>query len=48
VLGNQTVRNALVNFAKSILFTTSPSFPFVAAIKAAYNLLNTTQGQTVR
>jgi hypothetical protein len=37
-----------VNFVKSILFTTSPSFPFVAAIKAAYNLLKTAQGQTVR
>jgi 8-amino-7-oxononanoate synthase len=29
------------------IFTTSPSFPFVAAIKAGYNLLDTSQGQIV-
>lgn len=48
ILGSPTIKSALVNFGKSILFTTSPSFPFVAAIKASYNLLSTVQGQNVR
>jgi 8-amino-7-oxononanoate synthase len=37
----------LVNYGKPIIFTTSPSFPFVAAIKPGYNFLDTSQGQIV-
>ncbi|PVH99977.1 5-aminolevulinate synthase [Periconia macrospinosa] len=48
ILGSPSIKSALVNFGRSILFTTSPSFPFVAAIKAGYNLLGTVQGQTAR
>ncbi|KAI6084470.1 putative aminotransferase [Hypoxylon rubiginosum] len=39
ILGNQTVRLALLNFARSVIYTTAPSFPAVAAIRSAYNLL---------
>lgn len=43
ILGNETIRNTLANFAKSVIFTTSPSFPFVAAIKTGYTLLETNE-----
>ncbi|KAH7372243.1 putative aminotransferase [Pyrenochaeta sp. MPI-SDFR-AT-0127] len=39
ILGNSTVRSALMNFARSVIYTTAPSFPTVAGIRAAYNLL---------
>ncbi|RYP67343.1 hypothetical protein DL771_007287 [Monosporascus sp. 5C6A] len=39
ILGNEIIRGALANFARSVLYTTSPSFPFVAAIKSGYTLL---------
>ncbi|KAI0407869.1 5-aminolevulinate synthase [Xylaria palmicola] len=39
MLGNETIKNTLANFSRSIMFTTSPSFPFVAAIKSGYTLL---------
>ncbi|KAK2748480.1 putative secondary metabolism biosynthetic enzyme [Myotisia sp. PD_48] len=41
VLGNETVRAALLNFARSVIYTTAPSFPSVAGIRAAYKLLRT-------
>lgn len=30
-----------MNFARSVIYTTAPSFPTVAAIRAGYNLLKT-------
>ncbi|KAI0459322.1 5-aminolevulinate synthase [Xylaria acuta] len=39
ILGNKIIRGALANFARSVIYTTSPSFPFVAAIKSGYTLL---------
>ncbi|KAI0197540.1 5-aminolevulinate synthase [Astrocystis sublimbata] len=39
ILGNQTIKSALANFSRSVMYTTSPSFPFVAAIKSGYKLL---------
>ena len=41
ILGNSTVRSVLINFARSVIYTTAPSFPIVAGIRAAYNLLRT-------
>ncbi|PMD13334.1 PLP-dependent transferase [Hyaloscypha hepaticicola] len=41
ILTNQTVRNMLLNFARPIIYTTAPSFPMLAAIRAAYTLLKT-------
>jgi len=36
VLGNETVRNMLINFSRGLIFTAGPTFPFVAAMRAAY------------
>ncbi|KAF2117147.1 pyridoxal phosphate-dependent transferase [Lophiotrema nucula] len=41
ILGNEIIRTVLANYVKSIIFTTSPSLPFVAAIRAGYFLLAT-------
>ncbi|KAK6535747.1 hypothetical protein TWF694_002195 [Orbilia ellipsospora] len=43
VLCSPIVRTALVNFGKSIIYTTSPSLPFVATINSGYALLQTQQ-----
>ncbi|KAL1970192.1 hypothetical protein VTN77DRAFT_5352 [Rasamsonia byssochlamydoides] len=48
ILGNATVRSALMNFARSIIYTTAPSFPMVAAIRAGYNLLSSRATQKLR
>ncbi|KAI1460398.1 putative aminotransferase [Annulohypoxylon moriforme] len=39
ILGSESVRLAILNFARSVIYTTAPSFPAVAAIRSAYNLL---------
>ncbi|KAL8753773.1 MAG: hypothetical protein Q9184_005324 [Pyrenodesmia sp. 2 TL-2023] len=39
VLGNHTVKNALVNFSRSTMFTAAPAFNQVAAIRAGYALM---------
>lgn len=39
ILGNKVIRGALANFARSVIYTTAPSFPFVAAINSGYTLL---------
>ncbi|KAI1173518.1 putative aminotransferase [Nemania sp. FL0916] len=39
ILGNSTVRATLTNFARSVLYSTAPTFPMVAAMRAGYNLL---------
>lgn len=39
ILGNDAIRGALANFSRTVIFTTAPSFPFVAAIKSGYKLL---------
>ncbi|KAK4498683.1 hypothetical protein PRZ48_009193 [Zasmidium cellare] len=43
ILSNGTVKNMLLNFARPLIYTTAPSFPMLAAIKAGYNLLKTDQ-----
>ncbi|KAH8721496.1 5-aminolevulinate synthase [Phaeosphaeriaceae sp. PMI808] len=48
VLGNRTIKSTLANFGKSVIFTTSPSFPFVAAIRSGYSLLRTARMQDAR
>ncbi|KAF2004266.1 putative aminotransferase [Amniculicola lignicola CBS 123094] len=47
ILGNNTVRTVTINFARSVVFSTAPSFPFVAAIRAGYNLLASGQTEKV-
>jgi 8-amino-7-oxononanoate synthase len=41
ILCNETVRNALLNFARPLIYTTAPSFPMLASIRAGYKLLTT-------
>ncbi|CAK3992580.1 Pyridoxal phosphate-dependent transferase, major domain [Lecanosticta acicola] len=43
ILSNKTVQNMLLNFARPLIYTTAPSFPMLAAIKAGYTLLRTGQ-----
>ncbi|MGN8068939.1 8-amino-7-oxononanoate synthase [Mucilaginibacter sp. SG564] len=40
VLGSDTLRQYLVNFARSFIYTTAASFHQLAAVKMAYQLLN--------
>ncbi|KAM3463311.1 hypothetical protein NHJ6243_003345 [Beauveria neobassiana] len=39
------VRDTLINFARGFMYSTAPSFPMVAAIRAGYKLLMTNQTQ---
>ncbi|CAH0050430.1 unnamed protein product [Clonostachys solani] len=48
IMGNKTVKTVLVNFPRSFIFTTSPAFPFVASIRAGYNLLSTGRGDAAQ
>ncbi|CAG8955555.1 hypothetical protein HYFRA_00009509 [Hymenoscyphus fraxineus] len=45
ILGNQTIRTALTNLARSIIYTTAPAASVVATVRAAYNLMNS--GKTI-
>lgn len=40
ILGNASVRNTIMNFARSVIYTTAPSFPTVAGIRGAYKLMS--------
>lgn len=33
------MRNTILNFARCVIYTTAPSFPTVAGIRAAYKLM---------
>ncbi|KAF2843263.1 class II aminotransferase/8-amino-7-oxononanoate synthase [Patellaria atrata CBS 101060] len=39
VVGNETIRTMLINYAHGLIYTTAPSFPTLAAIRAAYTLI---------
>ncbi|KAJ6442337.1 class II aminotransferase/8-amino-7-oxononanoate synthase [Purpureocillium lavendulum] len=39
ILANATVISTLLNFARPVIYTTAPSFPMLAAIRAGYNLM---------
>ncbi|KAH9903661.1 pyridoxal phosphate-dependent transferase [Xylariomycetidae sp. FL2044] len=41
ILGSRTIRDAVINYGKSIMYTMAPGFPFAAAIKSGYALLPT-------
>ena len=41
VLGNQTIKAALLNLARSIIFTCAPALTSIVAARSAYNLLKT-------
>jgi len=44
VLGSKNLRNYLINFARSFIYTTAAPFHQLAAIKMAYKLLNDSKG----
>lgn len=48
ILGSKTIKATLVNFGRSIIYTTAPSFIGVAAIRAGYNLLKSGQAQAAQ
>ncbi|KAK4209241.1 pyridoxal phosphate-dependent transferase [Rhypophila decipiens] len=48
VLGNEAIRSALINFNPQTIFSTAPSFPMVAGIKAGYNLIMSEKGEKAR
>jgi len=48
ILCNETVRTMIVNFARPIIYTTAPSFPMLAAIRAGYTLMQAGQIETQR
>ncbi|KAI4682724.1 putative secondary metabolism biosynthetic enzyme [Alternaria hordeiaustralica] len=45
VLGNETIKSTLLNFARTIIFTTAPSFASVALIRTGYRLLESEVGR---
>lgn len=47
ILGNKTIKSALINLARSVVFTTAPTFSAVAAVRSGYNLMKTGQTKTV-
>jgi 8-amino-7-oxononanoate synthase len=48
LLCNATVRTAMFNFVRSIIYTTAPPFTGVAAIRSAYNLMRTDRTKEVQ
>ncbi|KAK3984266.1 putative aminotransferase [Cladorrhinum sp. PSN332] len=45
VLASQTIKTTLLNFARGLIFSTAPSFPFVAGMRAGCNLLSSGRTQ---
>ncbi|KAF1852052.1 putative aminotransferase [Cucurbitaria berberidis CBS 394.84] len=41
ILSNELIKSALINFARPTIYSASPPFPFVAAIRAGHRLLGT-------
>jgi 8-amino-7-oxononanoate synthase len=41
ILGNKIIRDTVINFRRAIMFSTAPTFPFVAAIMSGYKVLTT-------
>ncbi|KAF5644451.1 pyridoxal phosphate-dependent transferase major domain protein [Fusarium sp. NRRL 52700] len=48
ILASPSVLDTLLNFARPIIFTTAPSFPMVAAIRAGYKLMESGQTQQLQ
>ncbi|KAI0193451.1 putative aminotransferase [Astrocystis sublimbata] len=48
ILGNETIRRTILNFSRSVVYTTAPSFTEVAAIRAGLHLLSSGQCQDLQ
>ncbi|KAI1345313.1 5-aminolevulinate synthase [Xylaria sp. FL0043] len=40
ILGNKSIRDTVINFGRTIMFSTAPTFPFVASIMSGYKVLS--------
>jgi 8-amino-7-oxononanoate synthase len=47
ILGNKTLKSALMNLARPVIYTTAPAFSIVAAARAGYKLLQSGQTKLV-
>ncbi|KAJ5675620.1 class II aminotransferase/8-amino-7-oxononanoate synthase [Penicillium macrosclerotiorum] len=48
ILANSTILSTLYNFARPVIYTTAPSFPILAAIRAGYNLMESGETQKLQ
>ncbi|OJJ30105.1 hypothetical protein ASPWEDRAFT_120806 [Aspergillus wentii DTO 134E9] len=48
VLGSESIRNMLLNFATGLIFTAGPAFPFAACMRAAVNVLKDGKAEPMR
>ncbi|KAK7211020.1 hypothetical protein V2G26_018198 [Clonostachys chloroleuca] len=48
IVGNKSVVSAVINFSNIFIYTTSPTFPTIATIKAGYTLLASEKGEQAR
>lgn len=47
ILGNKTLKSALLNLARPVIYTTAPALSVVAAARAGYNLMKAGQTKSV-
>lgn len=47
ILGNQTIKTALTNLARSVIYTAAPAPPVVATVRSAYRLMRTGETKAV-
>ncbi|KAF5003215.1 hypothetical protein FDECE_10233 [Fusarium decemcellulare] len=48
ILASPSVLNAVLNFARPLIFSTAPSFPMVASIRACYELMESGETQKLQ
>jgi 8-amino-7-oxononanoate synthase len=48
ILGNTTIKTALINFARSVIYTTAPGFPMIACVRASYTLMSSGKMEQVK
>ncbi|CAG9952628.1 unnamed protein product [Clonostachys rosea f. rosea IK726] len=41
ILGNKSIRDTVINFSRAVMFSTAPTFTFIAAIRSGYKVLGT-------
>ncbi|RAK95227.1 aminotransferase class I/II-fold pyridoxal phosphate-dependent enzyme [Aspergillus ibericus CBS 121593] len=45
ILASPIIRSYIINYAKNVIFSTGPTFPVLAAVKAGYDLLASEEGE---